>query len=497
MCNLARERGVVVLLTLLVVLGIGIWVLTSKASRGVPAQLRAEQYTMNALAEAKQALIGRAVADDDRPGSLPCPDAVTNVAGNVPDDGIADVIPGGSSDCPSYTGRLPWRTLGLRDLRDDSGERLWYALSPKFRDHVTAEPINSDTAANDRLVHRESTANTLVPEAVAIIFAAGSALGTQLRDGVLASCAAPNGTIARRLCAANYLDATGGANNSSASGPYIAAQRNASFNDKLLILTAAELMPLVEQRVASELRTALIEYRLESSCKCYPWAATVLGTSTLGQHRGHVPSALALPENWGSGSIPPLQPWFDANRWGEVIYYSVGKTSLQGSGALCTLCTDPSLSVDKIPGYSSVIFTPGAAPMGTSRTPSNWAQYLEDPENVVTLISGNDLYVTPTSTAMARDRLFFTPSAVPAQCPVNGSMLADNAPCQTKNTKGKGKKKKGIKPICQLAKENIENTPCSPVCVSAAAELTKKPCSTKLRKAQCQAALAQLKACTP
>ena len=106
------------------------------------AALRRDRDTAAAFAQAKQALIGRAVADDNRPGSLPCPD--------TDNDGSAETFVG--ADCPSYIGRLPWRTLGLPDLRDASGERLWYVLSPRFRDNSAAEPINSDTRATSRFI---------------------------------------------------------------------------------------------------------------------------------------------------------------------------------------------------------------------------------------------------------------------------------------------------------------------------------------------------------
>src|SRR5688500_12124286 len=92
-----RERGVAVVITLLLVLGVSIGLVTSGVARTIPLKLRAENKAMLAIAEAKQALIGRAAADDDRPGSLPCPDAVTNLPAaippNVPNDGIADVLP--------------------------------------------------------------------------------------------------------------------------------------------------------------------------------------------------------------------------------------------------------------------------------------------------------------------------------------------------------------------------------------------------------------------
>ena len=50
---------------------------------------RQANTTASALAQARQALISRAASDGNHPGSLPCPDAVTNIAGsNVPNDGI-------------------------------------------------------------------------------------------------------------------------------------------------------------------------------------------------------------------------------------------------------------------------------------------------------------------------------------------------------------------------------------------------------------------------
>ena len=62
------------------------------------------------------------------PGYLPCPDP--------DDDGWAE------STCGSLArhlgqaerlGRLPWKTLGLPDLRDGRGERLWYAVSTRYK----------------------------------------------------------------------------------------------------------------------------------------------------------------------------------------------------------------------------------------------------------------------------------------------------------------------------------------------------------------------------
>jgi hypothetical protein len=492
-----RERGVAVLITLLVVLGVGIGLVTSGVTRTIPLKLRAENKAALAMAEAKQALIGRAAADGDRPGSLPCPDATNQPASippKAPNDGFADNVPGPADllgDCPSYIGRLPWRTLGLPDLRDEHGERLWYALSPKYRDHVRAQPINSDTPAdvppdptrNDRLVYANTTASTLAPKAMAIIFSPGGPVGAQLRDATPAPCAATGTTIPRNECVSNYLEAAGGVDNASLTGPYIAAQKTSTFNDRLVVITPADLMPLVEVRVASELRTVLIDYRIESKCKCFPWAADAFGKSVPGWNRGRFPSQ-AAPDDWGdSGKVPVLPAWFDVNRWGDVIYYTASEQAVEQppKGPKCVKCTSPTLVVNDEIGYSALFIMPG--PAVAPRTPGTWTDYIEDTANT----NQDDSYITPTSTAMARDRLILMPSGSPLQCAANSTMLFQNAPCELK----KGTKKKTIKPECAYAVQNLQICTCK----AAADQLVIKPCSKKIKKSACKGAVTTLKVC--
>jgi len=130
-----RQRGAALMVMLVIMIIGSAAFLVSSLSTTALKNAR-QETTANALAQAKEALIGRAVADNNMPGSLPCPD--------TDDNGSAELLSG--NDCPSYIGRLPWKTLGLPDLRDGSGERLWYALSTNFRDDDSARPLNSDTA---------------------------------------------------------------------------------------------------------------------------------------------------------------------------------------------------------------------------------------------------------------------------------------------------------------------------------------------------------------
>src|SRR5450759_3419021 len=91
-----KQRGAVLMIMLVImVMGIAA-VLISSLSTTALKNAR-QETTSNALAQAKDALIGRAISDSNMPGSLPCPD--TN------DDGSAELLSG--NNCPSYIGRLP------------------------------------------------------------------------------------------------------------------------------------------------------------------------------------------------------------------------------------------------------------------------------------------------------------------------------------------------------------------------------------------------------
>src|SRR5688572_16802996 len=154
----ARQRGQAMLLTVLL-LAVGVAGLVYTLATPARFSLAADATTSAALAQAKVALIGRAALDQTIPGSLPCPD--------TDNDGSAELFAG--NDCPSYVGRLPWRTLGLPDLRDGNGERLWYALSPNFRDHSTGGALNSSTAGTLSVAGTQPAAGL-----AAIVFAPGS-----------------------------------------------------------------------------------------------------------------------------------------------------------------------------------------------------------------------------------------------------------------------------------------------------------------------------------
>ncbi|MGH8622342.1 MAG: hypothetical protein ACREUB_12430 [Burkholderiales bacterium] len=339
------------------------------------AALRRDRDTAASLAQAKQALIGRAVADGTRPGSLPCPD--------IDDDGSAESTVAYGGVCPNYIGRLPWRTLGLPDPRDASGERLWYALFPAFRDHSSAGMLDVDTKGG-LTVYQDSAATVLTAQAVAVIFAPGPLVAGQIRDS--ASTNNP----------ANYLDATDGVNNAIAGGPFIGAQTSSTFNDKLLVITTADVMPPLERRVAREMLALLQSYRSLSACACYPWASNDFDDDSVsGRNRGMVPIEFPLPETWGSLGLTVPAWMIGTNEWGKRFYYAVAPDETEDK-------TGGTLTIDGA-ARNLVLITTG--PADASRPSTNLSDYVDDVVNR----DGDNTFQTPSSTAYARDRLYTIP----------------------------------------------------------------------------------------
>lgn len=415
-----KQRGQAVL-ALLMIFGIAFSVFVYNMVDPAHAAARREARTAAAMRDVRDALMGWSVQrtstgalPNARPGELPCPD--------MNDDGYED-----GSCVAGALGRVPWKTLGIPEPRDEAGETLWYAIAGPFRIwNMNNTVINSDTRGNLTVYHG-STATPLTSEAVAIIFAPGTALGTQNRDlSTSALCSTTGTTITRNLCAANYLETAATVDNALTGGPFIAAQPSNTFNDKLLVVTTTELITLVEQRVARELLALLAAYSTApgKSCvnNCYTGAdKDFTNEEDNNTYRGWLPLCDADPDNWGALGIT-LPAWLTNNDWWKVIYYAVapGKTEYGASGTL---------TVDGAPA-DLVLITPGPAPQGVtrpsltiSRTPTApsqcvlessltsaeatayWQQYIssDDPLNYD---HSDNTYATPSSTAYARNRLY-------------------------------------------------------------------------------------------
>lgn len=322
----SRQRGQGLLLMLLVLVTGAAYLLVQSLNAGSIASERA-RITQQALARAKEALIAYAVNDANRPGSLPCPD--------LNDDGSAELFSG--NQCPGYLGRLPWKTLGLSDLRDGDGERLWYALSPSFRDHPSVR-INSENTVGELAV----IGNTPAGNVAAIVFSPGPVLARagdsipQDRSGGSGPCPGPTPYTSTPKCnPANYLDAAEGEDNADGNTTFVATSPNGSFNDRLLAISTDEILAPVEIRVAREMSRRLKEHfdawatsaALTAPKGWYPWAApfadpSVKRAGVAGTLHGLIPLE---PTN--------VLPW---NPTLEVNGVSAGTCSLSTLGFSCS-----------------------------------------------------------------------------------------------------------------------------------------------------------------
>lgn len=320
----SSQRGLVAgaaaLLLLLVAAAV---VASSVAARdGVP---RRDDVTMSALARAKEALIAYATArpidEIVGPGYLPCPD--------LDDDGWAEPICGslnGETGQAQRLGRLPWKTLGLPDLRDADGERLWYAVSSKHKGllNCAASPACLDMGpeaaigtitvrdARGNVLHDGTSSSTQAPGiggAVAVVLAPGAPLrrwqgSTQRRtcDGGACNptghCLTSPATLTPKCNPENYLDRSPGpayfdednarfVDRSDAAGrdlnrdgfiqgPVVDHQGVTWVNDRLVALSYDELMPRVMRRVAAEVTACLRSYGAAPANQGRtPWATPV------------------------------------------------------------------------------------------------------------------------------------------------------------------------------------------------------------------------------
>jgi len=305
----------------------------SFAAAGSAAQ-RA-RVTERALAQAREALmayaVDRAISAEVGPGYLPCPD--------LDDDGWAESTCGsmnGDSGQAQRLGRLPWKTLGLPDLRDGDGERLWYAVSSKYKGLLNCAAsracvdMSPDSAlgtisVRDRsgmLIHDGTIAEPYRANdggALAVVFAPGAPLTRLNADGsasfeqrrdcapgdcdLLGRCATEPPQRAARCDPRNYLDnapAAGFAGEDNADfvdrndaagrvrntngfihGPVVLADGRLAVNDRLAAISYRDLMPRIMARVALEVARCLRDYaaRAENGGR-YPWPAPVCAQAT-------------------------------------------------------------------------------------------------------------------------------------------------------------------------------------------------------------------------
>lgn len=257
--------------------------LLSKLNQHTKPYVRDVQ-TQKALNEAKRALISYAVnypelnnRPDRGPGYLPCPDQGPNQTPNpMPgqyDDSLIDGIK--QENCSANTGStlglLPFADLGLSDLRDSSGERLWYAVSQNFKHHQNVtHVINSETPG---LITVDD-----LDDIVAVVIAPGPPIGSQNRRGDSDYQALIDREFYR--VASNYLEDANAITGGGVQEYVTASSDDSDFNDRLVFITRQEIMSAIELRVVNEVRRVLANYYDQN--EAYPWLAPFTDNDPVG-----------------------------------------------------------------------------------------------------------------------------------------------------------------------------------------------------------------------
>jgi hypothetical protein len=240
------QRGVALLGLLAVAVMAFAYVLTSRLNAASQFVAVNREHNAQVLAQAKQALIGwmalNAASTDANPGRLPCPEAPANYAD------VAETSQGiAAANCTlPAVGRLPWRTLGLEKLVDAAGEPLWYAVSPGWAlpNSTATLTINADSVGQLALDGNE---------AVALVIAPGPALAVQAGTGCTAwAQTRPREASGVQPDLRNYLECENA--NSPADTDFVASRPGQSFNDQLVRISSADLMPALEAAIANRMQ---------------------------------------------------------------------------------------------------------------------------------------------------------------------------------------------------------------------------------------------------
>jgi hypothetical protein len=240
-----RQHGAALLALLAMIMVGGAWWLLSVIQ---PVNRLALERAKNApvLMQAKQALLGWSATEailksELNPGRLPCPEAPGYIG--TANEGIM------ASNCTlPAIGRLPWRSLGIDQPRDATGEPLWYIVSAGWAFNGTHPiGINSNSLGN-------LTVDGQANAAVALIIAPGRPMVVAPNaNQAAAGCAAR--TQVRSPTAPNYLDYLECQNAAGATLRTAVVDNaiNNVLNDQMLIVTAEDVLTVVEPVVTARI----------------------------------------------------------------------------------------------------------------------------------------------------------------------------------------------------------------------------------------------------
>ncbi len=419
-----KQQGValIVFVMLLMITAASLFILNSK--KVVKPKLKASLDTQLALSQAKDALITFSLGYFYKTSSS------LQVLGRLPFPDRNDDAPDyydGESDCFSgavgsnlLIGKFPWRREGSpclefeinTDVKDSSGERLWYAVSRNMIKNSVNTVFTPDTLNinTNWITVYDQSGNTLSDRVAFVLLAPGKAINGQTRTAT-----SP---------AIRYLDSfdvpgVGVVNNHDTVLDFVVADESDTFNDKLVYVTIDQLMPLIEKRVLSEFRTLLQNHQTNNGA--YPWPA-LLGDQTNNCDNTRtsgfisidpvpIPDPLPCPNN-ETLTIPGIQNYL--HQWLPFIYYAVRSDCVATNTTGCgNQINGNELSLDGVNNKDVILISTGRAittlttmtpPYNQDRSAAvppahNRREYLDDQDNI------DQNYVMPTLSINNNDQI--------------------------------------------------------------------------------------------
>jgi len=316
-----RQRGMLLpaLLVLLAVGGLG-WLLARQDS-AAHRTLTREARTADALATAREALLGYAATYRNREhpnadfGYLPCPD--------LDGDGSSETC--GTKGQISI-GRLPYLTLNLPDLRDGDGECLWYAVSGNFKNNPKPDALNWDSIGSFRILDEAASPRPLAGDqhglAAALVIAAGAPLPHQSRSAGPARCGGDSEARALR----EYVEAL-----EIAAGSGVVPVRSSAGNDRLMAIATDDIYRQLKRRPSYP---GWLQQLIQAGADCLAGLPAAVAPETLGPVEvGRLPALDRLTGPCRNDSLrDAFANWADAMRYARC---ADGSACLAGVGRRC------------------------------------------------------------------------------------------------------------------------------------------------------------------
>lgn len=411
------------LMAMLVIVVVGISAMLISSLSAARLKNARQKTISSALAQAKEALVSYAVTYGDTHagqvhGYLPCPDIDgKDISGN-PAEGSTKLSCGAKN--VSSIGRLPWKTLELPALRDGDGECLWYAIAGNYKNNPKTDLMNWDN--NGLFEILDANGATIAQNVAAVVFAPGSALGSQSRapDGAAPVCGG-------NYTASNYLDNAAVSDIANAISQFrlgASAQMNDQINDQMIFITKDDIFNAIMRRsdfadparnplrlMARRAAECIADYGRRNSAgvadKRLPWPGILFDPAedywTSGNYddesgllSGRLPFRVNASDSATSNAIvsphyqlksdgsncpgvpewPAYYPWW-AN-WKDHLFYALADSFKPGGGsAACGVC----LTVNSTGTHAAVVAFSGKKLAGQTRASGadrlNFANYLE------------------------------------------------------------------------------------------------------------------------